>query len=224
MVKYALNATIWCKMTHRTADTILDSAAVIFAEKGFDGARIEGLARAAGVNKATLYYQIGDKEALYHAVLERTFRRTADEIEAALMESDDCEEQVRRFITIFAETTGNSRYASPILLREVASGGRNLPDVALLQMGRILDALNGTLERGVQQGIFRPVNGFMVHMMIVGSLTLYSANEPIRRRNAERHPEIYEPTHFITNEEAGAQIVDLVLAAIRTTRNDKVPA
>lgn len=199
----------------RTAETILDAASEVFAEKGFDGARVDELARAAGVNKATLYYQVGDKEALYHAVLERVFRRTADEVEAALQGTDDAEEQLLRIITVFAEATGNMRYASPILLREVASGGRNLPDLAIAQMGRILGALTRVLARGEQQGLFRPVNSFMVHMMIVGSLNLYAANEPIRQRNALRHPGIYEPDHFISNTEAGEQIADLVLAAIR---------
>jgi AcrR family transcriptional regulator len=201
--------------TGKTADTILERAAEVFAEKGYDGARVDELAQAAGVNKATLYYQIGDKEALYHAVLERVFERTADEVEEALRSSSDCEQQIRRFITVFAAATGNSRYMSPILLREVASGGRNLPDGAVRAMGRILGALTSTLETGLAKGKFRQVNGFMVHMMIVGSLNLYAANEPIRRRNAERNPDIYEPAHFITNAQAGEEIADLVLAAIR---------
>jgi AcrR family transcriptional regulator len=175
---------------------------------------------AAGVNKATLYYQIGDKEALYHAVLERVFRNTAGELEAALRDIGDCEERIRCFITVFAQTTGNIRYAAPILLREIASGGRNLSDTAVKQMGRILGALTDTLDTGVQQGVFRRVNSFMVHMMIVGSLTLYAANEPIRRRNAECSPEIYNPDHFISNKEAGEQIAELVLAAIRLPQTD----
>lgn len=211
-------------VAENTAQMILNRAAEVFADKGFDGARVDELARAAGVNKATLYYQIGDKEALYHAVLERAFRHTADEVEAALQASDDCEEQIRCFVTIFARTTGNTRYTAPILLREIASGGRNLPDTAITQMGRILGALSDTLERGIRLGRFRQVNGFMVHMMIVGSLTLYSANEPIRRRNAERHPEIHEPNHFISNAEAGAQVADLILAAIRNVPTNKDPA
>jgi len=212
------------KVTQNTANIILERAAEVFADKGFDGARVDELARAAGVNKATLYYQIGDKEALYHAVLERAFRRTADEVAAALQESDDCEEQIRRFVTIFARTTGNTRHTAPILLREIASGGRHLPDTAIKQMGRILGALSETLARGTRLGRFRPVNGFMVHMMIVGSLTLYSANEPIRRRNAERNPEIFEPDHFISHAEAAAQVADLVLAAIRNVPTNKDPA
>ena len=182
---------------------------------------MDELARAAGVNKATLYYQIGDKEAIYHAVITRVLARTADEVSAAVAEAADCEEKIRRFINIFARNTGNMRYTAPIMLREIASGGRNLPESATQEMGRLLDALSGALEEGRRNGLFRPVNNFMVHMMIVGSLMLYSANEPIRRRNAERHPEIHDESHFISSVEAGRQVADLVLAAIANTNNNQ---
>lgn len=202
-------------MDQTTQQIVLEAATRHFAEKGFEGARVEEIARLAGVNKATLYYQVGDKEALYHAVLERVFRQTADAIEAALRDCPDVEEQLRRFVTVFARTTGADRYTAPLLMREIASGGERLPESAVSQMGRIVNALTNTLRQGVVDGKFRQVNPFMIHMMIVGSLNLYAANEPIRRRNAERNPEIYQASHFISNEEAGEQIADLLLAAIR---------
>jgi AcrR family transcriptional regulator len=201
--------------SHTTAELIMEAAAEVFADKGYDGARVDELARAAGVNKATLYYQIGDKEALYHAVLERILKRSADEITTGIADIADCEEQIRHFIITFARNAGMMRYTSPIMLREIASGGRNLPDAALIQMGRILGALDGAIEKGVTEGRFRPVNAFFVHMMIIGSLMLYSSNEPIRRRNADKNPDIYRPDHFLSNEEASAVITDLVLASIR---------
>lgn len=203
-----------------TAETILDAASALFAEKGYEGARVEELARAAGVNKATLYYQIGDKEALYHAVITRVLARTADEVCARVAATTGCEEQIRRYIQIFARNTGTMRYAAPIMLREVASGGRNLPESAIRQMGRLLGALSGALAEGERLGLFRPVNGFMVHMMIIGSLMLYSANEPIRRRNAENHPEIHDASYFLSTDEAGEAIADLVLAAIANPDNN----
>lgn len=207
-------------LLENTAETILDAASEVFAEKGYEGARVEELARAAGVNKATLYYQIGDKEALYHAVITRVLARTADEVCAKVAATQGCEEQIRRYVGIFARNAGSMRYAAPIMLREVASGGRNLPESAIQQMGRLLGALSEALAEGERQGRFRPVNEFMVHMMIVGSLMLYSANEPIRRRNAEAHPDIYDPSHFISTDEAGESIADLVLAAIANNHNN----
>lgn len=200
-----------------TADAILDAVTGVFAEKGYNGARVDELAKAAGVNKATLYYQIGDKEALYHAVLERVIRRIADTIEHDFADTDDCEEQIRRFIMLFAAAIEETKSLSPILLREIVSGGRNLPDAALQQMGRIFNALTAALRCGIKSGRFRQVNVFMLHMMIVGSLNLYAVNEPIRRRSIEGRPELYIPEHFITISQAGEEIVDLVLAAIRTT-------
>ncbi len=202
--------------TNPTAEAILDAVTGVFAEKGYSGARVDELAQAAGVNKATLYYQIGDKEALYHAVLERDFRRTADKIESAMLDSDDCEEQIRRFIMAFATVIADKRELAPLLLREIVSGGSHLPDAALVQMGRIFNALTTALRHGVESGRFRKVNVFMLHMMIVGSLNLYAVNEPIRRRSIEGRPDLFIPEHFISITEAGNEIAELVLAAIHT--------
>lgn len=198
-----------------TVESILVAASEVFADKGYEGARVDEIARAAGVNKATLYYQIGDKEALYHAVISRVMRLTADECEAAVEGIDDCEARIRAVVEIFARQAGVMRYAAPIMLREVAGGGRNLPEEATAHMGRLLGVLSSTLDTGQEQGLFREVNSFMVHMMMVGSLMLYASNEPIRRRNAERHPEIYNESHFISTEQAGREVGDLILAAIR---------
>lgn len=198
-----------------TADAILDAVTSVFAEKGYNGARVDELAKAAQVNKATLYYQIGDKEALYHAVLERVFRHIADSIETATSATSDCEEQIRRFITEFASAIESTNSIAPIMLREIVSGGRNLPDAALAQMGRVFNALTRALQCGEKNGRFRQVNVFMVHMMIVGSLNLYAVNEPIRRRTIADRPDQLIPAHFITISEAGNEIADLVLAAIR---------
>ena len=47
---------------------ILEAAAKHFAINGFGGARVDENALEAGVNKATLYYRIGDKAAIYDRV------------------------------------------------------------------------------------------------------------------------------------------------------------
>lgn len=197
-----------------TADTILDAAAEVFADKGFDGARVDELARAAGVNKATLYYQVGDKERLYHAVVERILGRCVAEIGESRLEFGSAREKVAHFIGTMARNTMMMKYAGPILLREVASGGRHLSDTALGYMGRLLGTLDETLAEGVVNGEFREVNAFFVHMMIVGSLSLYAANEPIRRRNVENRPEIFRSDHFLSAEQAAETVTDLILAAI----------
>ena len=193
-----------------TADGILEAITRVFAEKGYEGVRVSELAAAAHVNKATLYYQIGDKETLYHRVLERLLRRAADEVAEAVADAGDCESK------ILARNTGNLRFTAPIMLREVAAGGGNLPDAALLQMSRLLGMLGEALDEGVAAGSLRPVNGFLVHMMIVATLMLYSSNEPIRRRVAELNPGLAPENLFLSSEALADQVADLVLSSIRT--------
>ena len=202
--------------TQTTAELILDTATRLFAEKGYDGVRVNELAEAAGVNKATLYYQIGDKEALYHAVLERIASRFVNEIQTALAETEDLEQQIRCFIHIFAHQSGAAKHIAPILLREIASGGQNMPDKVLLLMGKVLSALSGTISKGIDSGIFRPVDPFFVHMMIVGSLNLYASNEPIRKRISSLTDSSHPSHHFVDSDEATEKVFDLVIAAIRS--------
>ncbi|HXK57960.1 MAG TPA: hypothetical protein PLZ16_15075, partial [Gammaproteobacteria bacterium] len=120
------------------------------------------------------------------------------------------------FIAILARNTGNLRFTAPIMLREVAAGGGNLPDAALLQMSRLLGMLGEALDEGVAAGSLRPVNGFLVHMMIVATLMLYSSNEPIRRRVAELNPGLAPENLFLSSEALADQVADLVLSSIRT--------
>jgi TetR/AcrR family transcriptional regulator len=55
----------------RTRARILQAALAQFSAKGFAGARVDVIARQAGVNKRMLYHYFGHKEDLFRAVLRR---------------------------------------------------------------------------------------------------------------------------------------------------------
>jgi TetR/AcrR family transcriptional regulator len=54
-----------------TREAILNAAEEVFAEHGFDGARIDTIAETAGYNKSLIFHYYGDKLGLYTAVLQR---------------------------------------------------------------------------------------------------------------------------------------------------------
>src|SRR3989442_5587336 len=58
----------------RAREVILDAAEAIFAQHGFDGARIDAIARTSGYNTSLLFQYFGDKPGLYIAVLQRADR------------------------------------------------------------------------------------------------------------------------------------------------------
>lgn len=57
----------------RTKAAILQAAVREFGTHGLAGARIDRIAKSAGVNNHALYYHFGDKEALFRLVLEHGY-------------------------------------------------------------------------------------------------------------------------------------------------------
>jgi AcrR family transcriptional regulator len=66
----------------KTRARILEVAEKLFAENGFDATSVDSIARAAGVNKALIYYHYKDKAdlvtSLFAQIIEDIERATAD--------------------------------------------------------------------------------------------------------------------------------------------------
>jgi len=65
-------------------EAILNAAEEVFAEHGFDGARIDAIAAKAGYNKSLLFQYFGDKIGLYAMVASRA-RKGIRELEARVL-------------------------------------------------------------------------------------------------------------------------------------------
>jgi len=90
-------------------ERILRVAAQVFAEKGYDGARVDEIAKRASVNKALIYYYYDSKEAL----LELLFEETRDAV-LELLSSDS----FFSFASGSLEAVGRMMYAVLDLLEE----------------------------------------------------------------------------------------------------------
>ena len=75
----------------RTRERILAAALREFSDKGFAGARVDGIARRARVNKRMLYHYFGNKESLFREILTRKVRERA---EWAVTAPDDAAESL----------------------------------------------------------------------------------------------------------------------------------
>jgi len=97
-----------------TRQKILDAAEMEFTEKGPDAARVDRIARLAGVNKQLIYAHFGSKEGLYTAVLEAVYGRLSS-CEETLMKTDfDGPEAVRRYhIGLFRLSDGKPLVCAP---------------------------------------------------------------------------------------------------------------
>ena len=165
-----------------TVIRILEAAASVFSEVGFAGARVDEIADRAGVNKATIYYHIGDKETLYAEVINNIIGNTAETISREIKDIQDPEEKLRIYIRTFARNVDNNPQVAPVMMREVASGGKHLPEGVARDIFRIVNMLSGILKEGEEKGIFIETIPFLIHIMVVGAMITYKTWGPIRAR------------------------------------------
>jgi AcrR family transcriptional regulator len=64
-------------------DEVLDAAMIEFADRGFDGASTENIARRAGISQPYLFRLFGTKKELFKATVSRCFRETLDMFQRA---------------------------------------------------------------------------------------------------------------------------------------------
>jgi AcrR family transcriptional regulator len=197
-----------------TVSRILDNAAEVFAESGFAGARMDEIADRAGVNKATIYYHIGGKETLYARVLHEHFASAGDQFEQVLQSASAPEEKLSIFIQQIARVMDQNPHKTIMMLREIAAGGQNFPEIVALDLAAIIGKLMKIFAEGEKQGCFIPVNPFSVHLMVIGAFVLYRASAPIREKMAGS-ANFPQPQNSHVSGEFASEIERLVLRAVR---------
>ena len=198
----------------KTAEKILTAARAVFAEKGYNGTHVDEIAERAGVNKATLYYQIGDKNTLYANVIHQVIGNTAQGIAEAVAKVEHPEEKLKAYIHNIANTVDKNPELPPIMMREIASGGQTLPRVVVEDIASVLKVLIGILDQGKKKGIFTDTIPFLIHMMIVGTILFYKKALPIKDSQSWL-PAAIKARDKKLKGSLGEEVAKLVLKAIK---------
>ncbi len=85
----------------RRTDEILDAAIELFAERGYNGADTQELAKRVGVGKGTLYRYFPSKECLFLAAADRVMRRLQAYIDETVQDEPDALKHIRMAIESF---------------------------------------------------------------------------------------------------------------------------
>ena len=195
-------------------ERLLDAAGAVFAERGFDGATIREITRAAGVNVAAVNYYFRDKDELYAATLRHAHTAACDlpyDREASM----DAEERLHAFVENLLRRfldPRRPRWHGQLMAREMAEPTRLFdqvveeafrPKCAWLQ--RALADLCGAN--------FSSAELDYVATSIIGQCTFYRQNRAIIQR---LFPALFAPDDLVPR--LARHITDFSLAAVRHMR------
>ncbi len=193
-----------------TRDSIIASAKNEFARFGFEGARVDRIARLAKVNKAMIYYHFGSKKRLYRAVIENQLSTKADFIEAILRQDLTIDEFVLQLASFYARVFSDNEFL-PIFLRELASGGIQVKEIILktISQKNLTAKLRNYFEAEMASGRIRRVNIEHAIISFIGMNVFYIAVASI----ANQIWEIENVEGFLSDRPR--QVADIFLNGIK---------
>lgn len=157
-------------------DEILAAAFEEFAAKGYADARLDDVARRAGVAKGTLYLYFKSKERLFCAVLRSFVHHVFKQIESFVRTFPGSAEELTRKVVSrqYAEIVKNPQTRSIIRLL-IAESHRfpQLSDICLREViTPSLNAMRLLVEKGVASGEFRKTKISEFPQVLVGPALL----------------------------------------------------
>ncbi len=136
---------------------LLDAAIEVFAEKGFAAAKLEEVARRAGVSKGTAYLYFPTKEALFKAAIREV---VVTRLAMGEREVEEWQGSSAALLRHMLEQWGQLiRSRQGGLLKLIVAEARNFPDLASWYHAEVGERghrlLIAVLERGIAGGEFR---------------------------------------------------------------------
>jgi len=202
----------------QTRAAILEAALKEFAVEGIAGARTDAIARAAGVNKALLYYYYRDKDTLYGAALDHVFGGLAQRLERALRPELTPGEKILAYAQAhFDYVSENPVYPRMVQREMMRAGGVESPHVGSSHIRQMVERyfkptfmkLSQILQDGIAAGEFRPVNPAHYIPSMIAVIVFYFINTPVIRLIVPGDPLAPERV-----AERRAAVLDLIAASL----------
>ena len=195
---------------------IIDAALQVFGERGLAGARLEDIARQAGIAKGTIYLYFPNKEALFREVIQQTIVARIAEAEGETQRAENCSsaEQFTRFMRGWWEFLVSDAYQT--VYRLVVGELHRFPDVYDFYVTEVVQRAHGLVAgivaRGVERGEFRRVDPEPAARMLAKIPISEAMWYGTRRRLGKPVP--------LSSEQVRDQVIDFALHALRPSVDD----
>jgi AcrR family transcriptional regulator len=163
-----LNEPRWRRLPEERPRQILDAALAVFAERGLAAARLEDIAKRAGLSKGTIYLYFPNKEELFREVVRHSVIAFIEHGEALFEEHQDPIPALRAWMEGYWAWLRSPVF--PVMHRLVSSELHSFPDLATFYMKEVIERSQRLvcemLEQAMRLGQLRHMDPLVAARML----------------------------------------------------------
>jgi AcrR family transcriptional regulator len=206
----------WRRLPEERPRQILHAALEIFDQRGLAGARLDDIARRAGVSKGTIYLYFPNKEELFREVVRAVIVDRLREAAAKASEGDPVNE-LNRYLRAYWDFVRSPDFQT--IFKLVNGELHNFPDLAEFYGREVVrpanELLAAMIRRGIERGDFRRVDPVLAARFMAS--TAITQSTWCARRQA------FKLLTDVTDEQVFEGLSDLFFHAIAATPPSKRP-
>ena len=158
----------WRRLPEERPKQILDAALSVFAERGLAAARLDDIAKLAGLSKGTIYLYFPNKEELFREVVRTSIVAYIARAEQFFESERDPVQSLLKWMDSYWSWLSSPVF--PGIHRLVGSELTNFPDLSVFYATEVIERAQrlvcGMLERGMDAGVFRRMDALVGARML----------------------------------------------------------
>ena len=167
-----------------TEQKILQAARLIFVRDGFDGARMEDIAREAGVNKALLHYYFRSKQKLFDQIFAQLKDQFLPKLHLILTTNASVMENLEMLIEEYLTLLQENPFIPLFLINEAHKNPEQvMQHMALPQVIReAIPHFAQQVQQEIEAGKIRPIDPLQLLMHTISMCVFPVLAQPMMQR------------------------------------------
>ncbi len=164
-------------MTLTSKEKVLRAAIRVFAQKGYDGATMDEIAKVARLTKPMIYYHFKNKKDLYLYLVESHVERFYNRLQDILTAPRTHLEILSMLIDYYEETFRTNPEMLQLFQRETVGIGRFLEYLTERYFSKMQQQLSAFFREGARAGAFRSSLNYDLCAMTLAAILMFQFSQ-----------------------------------------------
>jgi AcrR family transcriptional regulator len=131
-------------------ERLLESAKILFSQKGYYATSVEDIVESAGFSKGTFYFYFKSKEELFKSLVEEMHLNIVKRLEGFLKRELPLEDALIEHAKVFLEDIYQNRYIAQIFLFQLVGTNEEFRELYYTKIAHLREMLTKMVNKAIQ--------------------------------------------------------------------------